>query len=79
VRVRGDTAEAKQEAKNRFVTPILDHLNTVGLGHVSEIADGNPPHTPRGCPFQAWSLAELLRLERTVSARSPELRLNQIA
>ncbi|MBI2179281.1 MAG: hypothetical protein HYU31_00480, partial [Deltaproteobacteria bacterium] len=41
-----------------------------GLGHVSEIADADPPHSPRGCPFQAWSLAELLRLERAVLADS---------
>ena len=23
--------------------------------------DGHPPHTPRGCPAQAWSVAEVLR------------------
>jgi hypothetical protein len=38
------------------------------LGHVSEIADAEAPHTPRGCPFQAWSLGELLRLEREMLA-----------
>ncbi len=27
---------------------------------------GGPPHTPRGCPFQAWSVGEALRLDRTV-------------
>ena len=37
-----------------------------GLGHVSEIADAEAPFTPRGCPFQAWSLGELLRLDRVV-------------
>jgi predicted glycogen debranching enzyme len=37
------------------------HLGTAGLGHVSEIADGDAPHTPRGCVAQAWSVAELLR------------------
>ena len=26
------------------------HLDDAGLGHVSEIADGDAPHTPRGCP-----------------------------
>jgi glycogen debranching enzyme len=41
-------------------------LNHARLGHVSEICDAEPPHTPRGCPFQAWSLGELLRLERSV-------------
>jgi len=39
-----------------------------GLGHLPEIADGDPPHTPRGCPFQAWSVGEALRLERIVLA-----------
>ena len=35
-----------------------------GLNHVPEIADAEPPHTMRGCPFQAWSVGEILRLER---------------
>ncbi|HEU4333121.1 MAG TPA: amylo-alpha-1,6-glucosidase, partial [Candidatus Eisenbacteria bacterium] len=68
VRVRGDSAEAKVEARERFLTPLLAHLDTAGLGHVSEIADADPPHAPRGCPFQAWSVAEALRLERVVLA-----------
>ena len=54
----------KHEARTRFVSPLLAHLGQAGLGHVSEIADGDAPHTPRGAPFQAWSLAELLRIER---------------
>jgi glycogen debranching enzyme len=37
------------------------HLREAGVGQVSEIADGNAPHTPRGCFAQAWSVAELLR------------------
>jgi glycogen debranching enzyme len=44
------------------VSAIREHLATAGLGHISEIADAEPPHTPRGCPFQAWSLGELLRI-----------------
>jgi glycogen debranching enzyme len=31
------------------------------LGTTSEIFDGDPPHTPRGCILQAWSVAEPLR------------------
>ncbi|HEY2974725.1 MAG TPA: amylo-alpha-1,6-glucosidase [Pyrinomonadaceae bacterium] len=38
-----------------------DHLREACLGQVSEIFDGDPPHTPRGCVAQAWSVAELLR------------------
>jgi predicted glycogen debranching enzyme len=78
VRVRGDTVEARHEARHRFLEPLLEHLNHAGLGHVSEIADADPPHTPRGCPFQAWSVGEALRLDldvlsdRPVRVRSPK-------
>src|SRR6266566_1035750 len=68
VRVRGSTSHAKAEAHAKFLAPIHEHLNEAGLGHISEICDAEPPHTPRGCPFQAWSLGELLRLERAVLA-----------
>lgn len=68
VRVRGDTPAAKREARTRFLAPLLRHLDETGLGHIPEIADGEAPHTSRGCPFQAWSLGEVLRLELTVLA-----------
>jgi predicted glycogen debranching enzyme len=68
VRVRSGSADAKREARSRFLAPVIEHLNHAGLGHVSEIADADQPYTPRGCPFQAWSLAELLRLDRIVLA-----------
>lgn len=71
VRVRGGTAEAKREARHRFLDPLRRHLDSAGLGHVSEIADADPPHTPRGCPFQAWSVGELLRLDHLVLAEPP--------
>ena len=61
VRVRGGTAAAKREARVRFLVPFEAHFAQAGLGHISEIADGDPPHSPRGCPFQAWSLGEYLR------------------
>jgi predicted glycogen debranching enzyme len=71
VRVRGNSPEVKMRARERFFNPLRDHLDQAGLGHLSEIADGDPPHTPRGCPFQAWSLGELLRLDRVVLADAP--------
>jgi len=40
------------------------HLGDWGLGSVSETADGAAPHAATGCPFQAWSVAELLRARR---------------
>lgn len=61
--VRGRTAQANAEARARFVLPLRAHVGAAGLGHVSEIADAEPPHAPAGCPFQAWSVGELLRIE----------------
>ena len=68
VRVRGNSSTAKREARERFIEPLLAHLRSAGLGHVSEIADAEAPFVPKGCPFQAWSLGELLRLDRRVLA-----------
>jgi predicted glycogen debranching enzyme len=68
VRVRGNTPEARAEARESFLTPLLRHLDEYGVGHVSEIADGDAPHRPGGCPFQAWSVGEALRLEKRVLA-----------
>jgi predicted glycogen debranching enzyme len=71
VKVNGDAPAVRRLARERFVAPLLAHLTNAGLGHVSEIADAEAPHTPGGCPFQAWSLGELLRLERVVLAPRP--------
>ncbi|MEO6596335.1 MAG: amylo-alpha-1,6-glucosidase [Planctomycetota bacterium] len=68
LRVHGNSSAHKAEAHRRFVVPLLAHLEQAGIGHVSEIAAGDAPHTPRGCPFQAWSIADLLRLELQVLA-----------
>jgi glycogen debranching enzyme len=40
------------------------HVAEWGLGSVSETADGDAPHAATGCPFQAWSVAETLRVLR---------------
>jgi glycogen debranching enzyme len=32
------------------------------IGQISEIYEADPPHRPVGCPAQAWSVAEVLRL-----------------
>ncbi len=72
VRVRGGGADVRAEARRRFLQPLLDHLSAAGVGHISEIADAEPPYTPRGCPFQAWSVGEALRLDRLVLG-TPEL------
>lgn len=66
VRVRNSTKKAKNEARGRFLEPMVESVSSHGLGHIAEIADGDEPFSPRGCPFQAWSVAEALRLDRVV-------------
>jgi predicted glycogen debranching enzyme len=73
LRVRGNSATARQEADQRFLAPLRAHLESAGLGHISEVADAEPPHTPGGCPFQAWSLGELLRSQRLLAEQPQAL------
>lgn len=56
LRVYQNRAQARS-----YLKPLLHHLRDHGVGHISEIFDGDPPFTPRGCFAQAWSIAEVLR------------------
>jgi glycogen debranching enzyme len=69
---RGRTSEAKSEARSRYLKPMLVHLDEAGLGHLCEIADAELPHTPRGCPFQAWSVGEAIRIAEVLLAEQPD-------
>ncbi len=39
-----------------------------GIGNISEVYDGDPPHHARGGISQAWNVAELLRLKNLIEA-----------
>jgi len=58
LKVHGDTGHAQVR---EWLQLFSAHLTQAGLGHVSEIFDGDPPYRPRGCFAQAWSVAEVLR------------------
>ena len=60
VRIHQDDPSVHHTAQ-RLLDPLRQHLQEYGLGQISEIFDGDPPHTPRGCYAQAWSVAETLR------------------
>jgi len=66
-RVYGDARRAQS-----LLAPIAQHLDGSCLGTVSEIFDGDAPHSARGCFAQAWSVAEILGswlyLERKISS-----------
>jgi glycogen debranching enzyme len=49
-------------AFKKFLQPLFqEEIFKAGLGTISEIFDGDPPHSSRGCIAQAWSVAEPLR------------------
>ena len=44
-----------------LLLPLSDQLRIGGMGTIGEIFEAAPPHAPRGCIAQAWSVAEMLR------------------
>jgi glycogen debranching enzyme len=57
-----DAARAAGLTESRVLAGLEEHIADWGLGSISETADGAAPHAATGCPFQAWSVAELLRV-----------------
>lgn len=55
VKYGGTPAAAKKRLAN-----ISTMLTEYGVGGIAECYDGDAPHTPGGCPWQAWSVAEIL-------------------
>jgi glycogen debranching enzyme len=64
LRVYDDPATARA-----FLEPLMRQLGSHGLGSLSEIFDGDPPFTPRGCIAQAWTVAEVLRVWEETARR----------
>ncbi len=62
LKVFGDHSRAKQ-----LLTDFTAHLHEAGLGQIAEIFDAEPPHTPRGCIAQAWSVAALLQAANEIN------------
>jgi predicted glycogen debranching enzyme len=72
LKAKGYMAFRREYAFKNILSPLLTRqVFEAGLGFVSEIFDGEPPHTARGCVAQAWSVAEPLRayVEDVVNAR----------
>jgi predicted glycogen debranching enzyme len=65
LRVHNFSSKAREEAQ-QMIGPLLEHLDDAGVGFVSEVFDGDPPHRARGCIAQAWSVAELLRAQALI-------------
>jgi len=52
---------AERTTALRYLDPLGRSISRYGLGTLGEIFDGDPPHSPRGCIAQAWTVGELLR------------------
>ena len=52
--------DERVEAK-RLLRNVKEMMTECGLGGISEVYDGDLPQSPGGCPWQAWSVAEILR------------------
>jgi 4-alpha-glucanotransferase len=60
-------AHAARDRVRAALAPLLDAMDAASeeggcFGQIAEVYDGDPPHRPGGCPAQAWSVAEVLRL-----------------
>lgn len=53
-----------------FLQPLEESLRDCGLGGIAEVYDGDPPRRANGCPWQAWSVAELLRCRTKIASAS---------
>ena len=61
MKVNHHSSSAAENAVH-MLEPVRKHLSdSVCIGSISEIFDGDTPHNPRGCYAQAWSVGEVLR------------------
>jgi glycogen debranching enzyme len=62
LKTKGYSEPAREYALKNFFMPLFtEKICEAGLGTLSEIFNGDSPHTSGGCISQAWSVAEPLR------------------
>lgn len=59
--VEGETDRGRKKVLAALKS-VMETLDSGCIGQIAEIADGDPPHTPNGCPAQAWSVGEVARI-----------------
>jgi len=60
IKADGGSKSARRQAE-KWLAPLKEHLSDGGVGHISEIFEGDAPRRSVGCIAQAWSVAEVLR------------------
>jgi predicted glycogen debranching enzyme len=56
----------------KLIMGFEETLTEAGISTISEIYDGDPPHSPRGAISQAWSVGEILRIFTLLETKYPE-------
>lgn len=62
----GEFSKQSREEAIDAISGLLEFMDDQGIGQLHEIHEGNLPHRPVGCPAQAWSVAEVLRIARLI-------------
>lgn len=66
LRVYGNARQAMS-----FLEPLFGQIKSAGLGTLSEIFDGDPPHRANGCIAQAWTVGEVLWAWKNIADAEP--------
>jgi predicted glycogen debranching enzyme len=66
LKLHGDNGRTVDHAEH-LLEAFDGHLCSEGVGFISEIFDGDPPHHPHGCIAQGWSVGEILRAKQLVA------------
>jgi glycogen debranching enzyme len=64
-------SDASKQRVRKILQPLLDELDAPNGGCVNQLAevyDGDVPHRANGCPAQAWSVAEVLRISTLIES-----------
>lgn len=69
LRVYGESGVARVR---KLIMGFEETLTEAGISTISEIYDGDPPHSPRGAISQAWSVGEILRIFTLLEKNYPE-------
>lgn len=67
LRVNNYSYSAKTSALE-IIRPLTEHFDNSGcVKSINEVFDGDPPHHPKGCFAQAWSVAQLIEVFRLIT------------
>ena len=74
LKIHGKSGVRKMEW---YIEQFEDTMKEHGIGSISEIYDGDPPHTARGAISQAWSVSEILRSLELIDKVKKGVNLNE--